>query len=39
MCRNWKILRLYDLYRTAGHTGKMTPAMAREIRKLGDELK
>lgn len=36
MCRNWKILRLYDLYRCAGRSGKMTPAMAREIRKLED---
>lgn len=39
MCRNWKILRLYDLYRFAGWRKKMTPAMAREIRALGDELK
>jgi hypothetical protein len=34
MARNWQLLQLLDLYRTAGRSGKMTPAMAREIRQL-----
>jgi hypothetical protein len=34
MNRNWQLLRLLDLYRTAGRMRRMAPWMAREIRRL-----